>query len=453
MSRPLVILWWGSHAVLAGPDGTLVRSALPADASGEAALLRLWDEEFTGNAAARLVLAPDDPPSGPVAVRLAAAARRQRRRIEGAWPLAALLETANPCPTLQVVAIGSAAAVRFRSPTGEDTLRYFAGPRWAENAQAEILEARVRVDEGGSLPATLTLDDSPAAPALRSALAGTEVRDTGLDAWLDRARTLPAGEPGDLLSGRGRRLFGGRHRRRGAAAALALLAGAVALTGVQIHRRQVLAAARAAQSLWAESAAAERRQAELARARAARAAAFVPPQRHAEFLAALVAASPSAVVVESLVIEADRFDLRGRILGEAPGHERAAADLREALFAAGRPWQEDTTTPVPAGQFALCGRFAEPPADPAAADRPQAAAEPNLAGILARWAPGWRIERQADRYVLVPADLGPAAWAGLVGLTGRICARPGLAIARLEAHGAPRGDGAFTRMELVLTAR
>ncbi|MGH7996011.1 MAG: hypothetical protein ACREFX_06635 [Opitutaceae bacterium] len=495
MNASLVILWCGGQAALCGPDGILVRTGIPLGEDPPAELLRLWREEFPQATAARLVTTPDDPLAGAAVARFAAAARTEKRRLDGAWPLPELLAIASARPSLEIAAIGSVAAVRFAPALGEATARSFSGSKLAEAVAAEIHEALARVEDGSPLPALLVAEGCPAAEAIREVLSqarsleggpggGAECSEIALASFLDRARSLAPGGAGDLFRERGGIRSPGRGRL--IAAGLALLAGAGAAYLHRRYRLQAAEAARTAESLWRESAAARERRLDRDRIDAQRDAAQPPRPSLSQFLGALAVATPPAAVLESLRIGGSGFQLRGRVLSSAPPGAGVSEAMRRALFAPGSPWTEQTA-PAPApGEFALDGTFARG----AAADAwPEAAGTPPLLpsvtdfpAQLAAWAPAWRIESgtgdnagglpapkgsvpsdlgdaraaggfESCRFVLTPTDLGSSAWAGLLGLARRLSSVPGLSIDRAEIEGAPQNDGSFTRMELVLTAR
>ena len=421
MPAALVIVWWGPRLAVLGPDGRLEA----AEAGGEpaAALGELLAAEFPGARAARLLYQPDGlelhespcPPGSRTRLRrllagdfpalrsrtavwaaaplrpaqggrgtvlylepdsplpeLRAQLARQGVRIEGAWPLAALWDESPAAPRgfLGVAALPNRALVYCLWPAGDRSIRLHAGPRAAERAAAEIRSALPRFEEAERPAGALAADPGPDADELSAALGGCALDELPPADWFARARGLAAGGLGDLLAPDSP-LAGPAGRCRIAAAAGALLlAGAAAWT---VRRR--LDAAAADRAWAARQAEAEQTEArvlageslrqQIDRLHGAWRTAQAPASRHYAFLAALGRAAGPAIVLQSLRIAGDDFEIRGRADPEPDRGEDALLRFRRALFAPGQPWRDahpDEPPAAPGGDFVLRGSWAPVPA-------------------------------------------------------------------------------------------
>jgi len=424
MPPELIILWWGADLLVLGPDRVLARASCRPDEDPVAALVALLTAEFPGPAAARLLYQPDDlaahevacpaasrrrlrqlwaaefpalqspaaawgaaplrparegwasvlylEPASPL-LRLPAELARRGVQLVGAWPVPALWEIeppAEPGPGFLGVAAGPRRAVIFcLSPAGDRSIRLTSGPQAAGDAGREIRQMLARFDEADRPRAVLALEPGLERESLREALAECALEEIAWADWLGRARQLEAGGLGDLLPPRSFLRRGPRQCQLAAGAGLLLLT--IAGGWARGHQQQLAAAQRA----WAaERTEAARAQENLSARESLREridhlqgawrAAQAPASRHGAFLAALARAADGAVVLQSVRIAGDDFEIRGQA---DPDPARAADELRrfrQALFAPGQPWRAAGAdeAPVLGGPFTLRGSWA--PASP-----------------------------------------------------------------------------------------
>ena len=417
MSPALVIVWWGSRLTVLGPDGRLEAAAGGGDPA--AALGSLLAAEFPGARAARLLYQPDSlqlhetacPPGSRGRLRrllagdfpalrsraavwaaaplrpaqgghgtvlylepdsplpaLRAELARRGLRIEGAWPLPALWDEApaGAGGFLGVAAAANRTLVYCLWPAGDRSIRLHAGPRAAERAAAEVRSALPRFEESERPAGALAADPGPEADELRAALAGCAFEELEPADWFGRARGLAAGGRGDLLAADSP-LAGGPGRCRVAAAAGSLLLAGAAAWAVR-HRLDAAAADRAWVAAQAEAARAEERvlagenlRQQIDRLHGAWRAAQAPASRHYAFLVALGRAAAPPVVLQSLRIAGDNFEIRGRTDSDPVRGAEALLRFRRELFAPGQPWRDDRPDEPPAapgGDFVLRGSWA-----------------------------------------------------------------------------------------------
>jgi hypothetical protein len=420
MPPALVIAWWGPDLAILGPDGRLARGYCRPEEDPAAAIGELLDAEFPGPAAARLLYQPDTLAAHEVACP--APSRRQLRRLlagdfpalrsraavwaaapprpardgyatvlylepasplprlqtalaergiglEGAWPMPALWEIERPAAEFDRGYLGVAAGPRRAvvfclSPAGDRSVRLTAGPVAPEDAAAEIRRAFARFDEADRPRAVLAATPGPEGDAWREGLAPCALEEITLADWMSRARQLETGGLGDLLPRDSLLRRGPRQCRFAAAAGLLLLALAAFWT--ERHCQTVAAAARAGAARRAESARAQETLSTRASLReridhlqGAWRAAQAPASRDSAFIVALARAAAEGVVLQSVRIAGDEFEVRGR---PDPDPTRAADRLRRfrrALFIPGQPWRADSADEAPAddGAFVLRGSW------------------------------------------------------------------------------------------------
>lgn len=454
MPAPLAIVSCGGELTLC--DG---RSLVTAGGRGDAsqALLEAWEREFPDCEAARLFI--HAPGARRAAKEIAAAARRARRRVEGAWPAETLFQAESGGSRIAVAALGSAVLVHARArPDEPAAFVVCAGPRAVRRAEAEIQESLARADDGSPIRTVLFADPDPALAPLRAALAGTGCQELPLRQLFESALETPPPAGGYLARGPAAALL----RKPAARAAAASAAGlaCVALLGLNHSaRRRAAEAARIAEALSLESAAARTRRLEGEREAALCAALGAPSAPFAAFLCALGPSTPAPIVLTELHLTPTGFHLIGRRMGEPEAQGIALAAFRRALFSPGANWQEapdPAQAALPGNALTLSGSFVRSPRAPA----PALLAEPRFATVIAGECPGWSLSREgrpegggliAERIRLSRADLGSAAWPDLLRVVQRLAAMPGLVFDRLDIEGDSAADGAFSRMELAAT--
>lgn len=460
MPQPLVILWCGDRMVFSGSTSSPCWASVVQGHRRAADTIRSWNEEFPEYAAARLVATDRDAAA---IAELAASAARSGRRLEGAWPLQSLLGRSPLRPSLEVVAVGATAVVRFdmgTDPPNDVWYRQFDGAHLGSAVRAEIQEVLARVEEGAAVQGTLTCEDCPCGGDWRGAMqAGTAFGELALESLLDRTRQLEPGRDGDWLAGKRLRIPQWlRGLKPYMAAAIAVLSVA-AVAGSWRNRRRV-AESEAERAAWSRGQAAQRRLKAMQEAR--RTAAELSPPVEFPFLSALASATPPAIVLDSVHVDAERFSIAGSLVSGT--RDSSAAELfRRSLFAPGASWREDpASSPLSGQSIGLRGSFL--PRRKAVGA--QLVTLDRFASELAGWSEGWRIDGPhritpegdapglADvRYRLTRVDLGPSAWESALRLVRGLASVPGLTIDHLALDGAPAGDGSFTRLELALTAR
>ncbi|HVW22218.1 MAG TPA: hypothetical protein VHC86_13480 [Opitutaceae bacterium] len=514
MSRDAIaLLWLGSEALLAGPDGR-PGPTLPVPAEDPAgALARRLAGEFPQAAAVRILYQPaalalemvapaeaagrraagrrrgcvwsaEQGPPGSEEALLASEARSplpalvraledQGLRVEGAWTLAALLGAMPRGPAegpacLRLAVIGSWALLASADAQGRKRLRLHRAEAAAELA-ADLSATLATFDEQRQPPAWAVLEDEAWPPEIREAVRRLVPAEVPLAALLAQARRLPRGGSEDFL-----RPAPDRRRRLLAMGAVALLALAAVFAAWRAH---VAAADQRRQSRIREAAGAAARDSELAAARQLEAinravAEALPPRYRLDLLLlALSRATPPGVCLREVSSQGPDFLVRGRI----GGPEEPAGDplrrMREALAAGDAAWSW-RETPAPAGRDFLwrgCFRAAEEP--PAARTAGEGAArlaqargqlpergpaEGALALLMRGWteAPGDAPGAAGWRVRRFSLDRPPlAAWSGIVATVRALAAEPGLTLEAIELEAGDEGAGAFAQARLDVELR
>jgi len=487
MASDSVLGWWGSDLRLVGGDLREERRRLEANADPAPVIAELLaGSGWPGRGPLRIIYQPDGPETpetaGADALRrssrlaaLAAAVAQRGRRVEGAWPLAALLEAAS-APGRQgavhLLATAERALVASASSEGGCWVKAHDGPDFLDPTLASLRTALARFDDGNPPGGMVVIEDGPQADALRLAARGLGPAGSRLSDLLRHAHRLVPGDASDLLPARP------WHRRRSvqlglaAAAGLALLAAGDGLRAGARRRERVrreIVAQQDQQRRREEAAAADRaRQQAAAQQNEARARAECPAPFQEGLLRTVARELPSSAVLHRLVIDRSQFVLSGtNAAGGAPAAEAWPRFLR-SLGAAENPWQMEEAPERPSADFSLRGRLRPAESPPAAGgDSARLAALcatfPPAAAFFPRWqewSRSWRVTPGPTeefpgftiRHFTLDA-LRPTleAWPQVVATVGALGRQPGVTIERLALVAGP--DDNFSEAEIAVSVR
>ncbi len=400
---------------------------------------------------------------------LVAALAVHRQRLEGAWSLLSLIETAAVSGAvrdgLHLVATEQRALVLCHPPAGERWVRFLEGADCWGSALAALRGAQAQFEVRERIGGSAIVDAGSAPEGWHEALAEFGLTAANLEDLLAVAHALPPDGLGDFLARPP--VYARRPAQAVAAAAcgLALLgAGGLHLRSVREHREQRRRELTDERDRHRrdETAAADRQAREQQAAAIDRALARLQTEvpRQAELLVAITRALPSRLVLKRIATDATAFTLTGASCAPASGTgEPDAEHFRRDLAAAGDAWQLEPVSAGPAGgDFLLRGHFRS--TAPAVE-----AALPDAAAFAAQWPAlthPWRIETgitdhfpgfEVRRYRLEAVDRQAGAWPALLAAVAALCRLPGLTIGRFAFVAEPGGTGVLRQAELSVEIR
>ena len=536
---PLVICWWGPHLRLLGSPGQLERRELAEGADPIAAILDAVAGEQDRPRAARIIYQSDrleaheiDPGlvrlrrgrrrrelaatfpvlgetgaawsvTAPAAAgearratlhfetrspvpELAAALVRAGLTVEGAWPLAALVELDAAADSVNLAAMSDRGLVAWRGPGSESGVEFHAGDGLTDALIAILHRARAQFDEDARPRGWLAVEDSPSSGAIREAASGIGLTEIALAELLGRARRLAPGSASNFLPPSPWPARRSVRRRIAAVAGFTFLAGLAALGwSWRLHRergwRQQADAVARRLRLQGETAAGLARRNQARQLAAELTAAASPPQHHAEWLLALAQATPPTIILQRLATRGETFTIAGHILPSADPAGNPLAALRRSLSTPETPWTLQGQDPAAAedagaagSDFIARGRFrTNEPAASGAAPLEELAAKlaeersrlPSATAFDAGvrpWGRHWIAMRQSGehqsgwevrRYDLAYDHPRLDDWPDIVDMVEACCRAPGVTIDRLALASAPESGESFSQAEVSLTVR